>query len=63
MRSVAEFRCSSTAASAAMTYQGITEVGGGIQAHLLLKNGLQGNLEVEAVVAVGGAYAGFVRFP
>jgi hypothetical protein len=46
-----------------MTYQGITEVGGAIQAHILLKNGLKGNLDVEAVVAVGGSYDGFVRFP
>jgi hypothetical protein len=50
-------------ATAEMTYQGITEVGGNIEAHLLLKNGLKGNLDVQAVVAVGGSYEGFVRFP
>jgi hypothetical protein len=32
-------------ATAEITYQGITEVGGAIQAHILLKNRLKGNLE------------------
>lgn len=50
-----------TPATAEMTYQGITEVGGNIEARLLLKNGLVGNLDVESVVAVGGSYEGFVR--
>jgi hypothetical protein len=50
-------------ASAEMTYQGVTEAGGAIDAHLLLKNGLKGNLDVDAKVIVGGSYEGFVRFP
>ena len=30
---------------------------------ILLKNGLKGNLDVDAIVAVGGTYDGFVRLP
>lgn len=46
-----------------IVYRGITEVGGGIEAVLVLSNGLRGVLKVEAVVAVGGTYKGFVRAP
>jgi hypothetical protein len=52
-----------TPATAEMTYQGITEASGNIEAHILLKNGLKGNLDVEAVVIIGGSYEGFVRLP
>jgi len=51
------------AATADITYQGVTEEEGNIEARLLLKNGLKGNLDVESVVAQGGLYEGFVRFP
>lgn len=52
-----------TPATADITYQGITNVGGDIDARILLKNGIKGNLDVESVVAVGGSYEGFVRLP
>jgi hypothetical protein len=44
-----------------VTYQGITQVGGAIKAHLRLSDGLKGLLKVDAVVAVGGTYSGWVR--
>jgi hypothetical protein len=44
-----------------ITYKGITKAGGAIQARMLLDNGLKGNLDVDAVVAAGGSYHGFVR--
>ena len=47
-------------ASAKMLYTGGVEPGGGIDARLILSNGVAGSLEVEAVVAVGGEYRGSV---
>jgi hypothetical protein len=44
-----------------ITYQGITKTGGAIQGRMLLNSGLKGNLEVDAVVAAGGTYQGFLR--
>lgn len=44
-----------------ITYRGITAVGGDIDAIMQPSNGLAGVLEVEAIVAVGGTYAGFVK--
>ncbi len=43
-----------------ITYQGETQVGGGISALMHLSNGLKGKLQVDAVVAVGGSYDGFI---
>ena len=48
-------------ATADMTYQGITKVGGEIEAKLLLSHGLTGVLDVDAIVAVGGSYDGFIH--
>lgn len=48
-------------AIADLTYRGITEVGGGIAALFQFSNGLKGVLQVEAIVAVGGSYQGFVK--
>ena len=50
-----------TATIADITYRGITEVGGGIEALLIASNGLKGVLKVDAIVAVGGSYEGFLR--
>jgi hypothetical protein len=47
-------------ASADITYQGAVEEGGGIRAQIRLSRGLQGVLQADAVVAVGGSYTGFV---
>jgi hypothetical protein len=44
-----------------ITYQGITEVGGDIDAVLRPSGGLKGVLEVKAIVAVGGSYTGLVK--
>ena len=49
------------AAIADLTYLGITEVGGAIEALIRLSSGLTGVLKVDAQVAVGGSYRGFVR--
>ncbi len=43
-----------------LTYQGITQVGGGIRAVFRFSNGLRGVLKVDAIVAVGGSYKGIV---
>lgn len=48
-------------AAADLTYLGITEVGGQIKAKFLLTNGLKGVMKVDAIVAVGGSYRGFVK--
>ncbi|MGB5279132.1 MAG: hypothetical protein WBO73_13895 [Gammaproteobacteria bacterium] len=48
-------------ATADLTYFGVTEVGGQIKAKFLLKNGLNGVIKVDAIVAVGGSYRGFVK--
>jgi hypothetical protein len=47
--------------TADITYQGITQVGGDIEAKLILSNGLTGELDVDAVVAVGGSYTGSIH--
>ena len=44
-----------------ITYRGITEVGGDIKALMGPSNGLKGVLKVEAIVAVGGSYEGFLK--
>lgn len=44
-----------------MTYQGVTEVGGDIEAVFTFSDGLKGVLWVDAVVAVGGSYRGFLK--
>ena len=43
-----------------ITYQGITKVGGNIKAYMILSDGLKGFLKVDAIVAVGGSYTGFI---
>jgi len=43
-----------------LTYQGNTEVGGDIVALMRLSSGVSGHLEVDARVAEGGTYGGFV---
>lgn len=48
-------------AKADMTYQGVTNVGGEIQAYFLLSNGLDGSLNVTAFVAQGGKYEGLIE--
>jgi hypothetical protein len=48
------------AASANVLYVGGVEPGGQINGRLIFSNGVQGSLEVEAVVAVGGEYHGSV---
>lgn len=48
-------------AIADITYRGITETGGDIAATMRPSNGLKGMLKVEAIVAVGGSYTGFVK--
>jgi len=42
-------------------YQGITKVGGDINARMVLSNGLKGMLKVDAIVLVGGSYTGFIK--
>jgi hypothetical protein len=49
-------------ASADITWKGVTKEGGDIEAVMFLSNGLEGTLKVDATVATGGSYAGFVRF-
>lgn len=44
-----------------MTYQGITEVGGKMEAVFTFSDGLKGVLRVDAIVAVGGSYRGFLK--
>jgi hypothetical protein len=47
-------------ARANVLYMGRVQPGGQIAGRLLLSNGVQGRLEVDAVVAVGGEYSGSV---
>lgn len=47
-------------ADANLLYMGRVQPGGAIEGRLVFSNGVQGRLEVEAVVAVGGEYRGFV---
>ena len=47
-------------AEANLLYMGRVQPGGAIEGRLVFSNGVQGRLEVEAVVAVGGEYRGFV---
>jgi hypothetical protein len=51
------------AATADALYQGVTEVGGAIDAHLHFANGVAGVLDVNAIVAVGGSYEGRLVVP
>lgn len=44
-----------------ITYRGVTEVGGDIKALMIPSNGLRGVLKVQAIVAVGGSYEGFLK--
>jgi hypothetical protein len=44
-----------------LTYRGRTALGGEIDAVLIPSNGLKGRLFVDAIVAVGGSYNGFLR--
>ena len=44
-----------------LTYRGRTALGGGIDAVFIPSNGLKGRLFVEAIVAAGGTYNGFLR--
>jgi hypothetical protein len=46
---------------AEITYQGITKVGGNIKGRMIVFNGLKGMLKVDALVAVGGSYKGFIK--
>ena len=43
------------------TYRGRTALGGAIDAVMIPSNGLRGRLFVDAIVAVGGSYNGFLR--
>ena len=43
------------------TYRGKTAIGGEIDAILAPSNGLKGRLFVDAIVAVGGSYNGFLK--
>jgi hypothetical protein len=47
-------------ARANVLYMGRVQPGGQIEGRLVLSNGVQGRLEVDAVVAVGGEYSGSV---
>jgi hypothetical protein len=47
-------------AQANVLYMGRVQPGGHITGRLVLSNGVQGRLEVEAQVAVGGEYRGSV---
>ena len=42
-------------------FQGITKVGGDINGRMMLSNGLKGMLKVDALVALGGSYTGFIK--
>lgn len=44
-----------------VTYQCITEIGGGIEAVITFSDGLKGVLWVDAIVAVGGSYEGYIK--
>ena len=44
-----------------LTYRGRTALGGEIDAVFLPSNGLKGRLFVDAIVAAGGSYSGFLR--
>lgn len=44
-----------------LTYRGRTALGGEIDAVFVPSNGLRGRLFVDAIVAVGGSYSGFLR--
>ena len=48
------------AAAANVLYMGRVQPGGQIEGRLVFSNGVQGRLEAEAVVAVGGSYEGSV---
>lgn len=47
-------------AEADVLYQGSVQVGGAVEARLLLSNGVAGVLDVDAFVAAGGSYEGAV---
>lgn len=44
-----------------LTYRGSTAIGGDIDAVLIPSNGLRGRLSVDAIVAAGGSYKGFLK--
>jgi hypothetical protein len=44
-----------------LTYRGRTALGGEIDAVFIPSNGLKGRLFVDAIVAVGGSYKGFLK--
>ena len=44
-----------------ISYRGVTQIGGAIDAVMLLSNGLKGVFKVDAIVAQGGSYEGFIR--
>ena len=44
-----------------ISYRGVTEAGGEIDAVMIPSNGVKGVLKVDAIVAVGGSYEGFIR--
>lgn len=48
-------------AIADITYRGNTAIGGAIAATMRPSNGLRGVLKVDAIVAVGGSYTGFIK--
>lgn len=49
--------------SADITYKGRTQVGGHVTGLMILSGDLRGVLQVDATVAVGGSYEGFVTRP
>lgn len=49
------------AASSTLTYAGATRPGGAIRAGMTMRGGATALLEVDAVVGVGGSYAGFAH--
>ncbi|HEX6058662.1 MAG TPA: hypothetical protein VFZ11_06550 [Gemmatimonadaceae bacterium] len=51
------------AAQAKMLYMGRVQPGGRIDGRLVLSNGVAGRLDADAVVAVGGEYAGSIVVP
>ena len=44
-----------------LTYRGRTALGGEVEAVFIPSNGLKGRLFVDAIVAAGGSYSGFLR--
>ena len=54
-------RIDGAATSAALTYAGVTRPGGAIRAGMTMGAGAIALLDVDAVVGVGGTYAGFAR--